>query len=216
MKNIRTKKLYGIGINDADYVVKIQESYYVEGKRHRKTTWECPYYVKWKGILSRCYSEQHIERKPTYALCFICKEWLTFSNFKYWMEQQDYEGKALDKDLLVYQNKVYSPATCVFVDTEINNFLCLCDARRGDYPIGVSDQRNTTKYRARIYTGNKQTLLGYFNTPEEAHRAWQVAKITYGETLIAKQKDPVIISGLQRAINKIKEDYNQNIETKDF
>jgi hypothetical protein len=31
MKNIRTKKLYGIGINDADYVVKIQESYYVEG-----------------------------------------------------------------------------------------------------------------------------------------------------------------------------------------
>ena len=49
MKNIRTKKLYGIGINDADYVVKIQESYYVEGKRHRKTTWECPYYVKMEG-----------------------------------------------------------------------------------------------------------------------------------------------------------------------
>ena len=50
----------------------------------------------------------------------------------------------------------------------------------------------------------------------EAHRAWQLAKITCGEILISNQKDPVIISGLQRAINKIKEDYNQNIETKDF
>lgn len=47
--------------------------------------------------------------------CSVCEEWLTFSNFKRWMEQQDYEGKALDKDLLVSQNKTYSSETCVFV-----------------------------------------------------------------------------------------------------
>ena len=74
-------------------------------------------------MLQRCYSESHLVRQPTYKGCSVCEEWLTFSNFKSWMEQQDWEGKQLDKDLLVYKNKIYSPETCVFVSSVINSFF---------------------------------------------------------------------------------------------
>ena len=50
------------------------------------------------------------------------------------MEQQDYDGKHLDKDLLVCNNKVYSPETCVFVPREINQFLTKSNNSRGKYP----------------------------------------------------------------------------------
>ncbi len=192
----------------------------VNGKRKQKRVWRCPYYTKWMSMLKRCYSENSLTTNPTYKGCSVCDEWLTFSNFKSWMETQDWEGKALDKDLLVYQNKVYSPETCCFISSKLNTFLVKSDKIRGDYPLGVSlhsDNRcNSQALVAFIKDGRASKYLGRFKDAMEAHRAWQLAKITYGEILISNQKDPVIISGLQRAINKIKEDYNQNIETKDF
>ena len=172
------------------------------------------------SMLKRCYSENSLTTNPTYKGCSVCDEWLTFSNFRRWMETQDWEGKALDKDLLVYQNKIYSPETCCFISSKLNTFLVKSDKIRGDYPLGVSlhsDNRcNSQALVAFIKDGRASKYLGRFKDEMEAHRAWQLAKITYGEILISNQKDPVIISGLQRAINKIKEDYNQNIETKDF
>jgi hypothetical protein len=192
----------------------------VNGKRKQKRVWRCPYYTKWMSMLKRCYSENSLTTNPTYKGCSVCDEWLTFSNFRRWMETQDWEGKALDKDLLVYQNKVYSPETCCFISSKLNTFLVKSDKIRGDYPLGVSlhsDNRcNSQALVAFIKDGRASKYLGRFKDAMEAHRAWQLAKITYGEILISNQKDPVIISGLQRAINKIKEDYNQNIETKDF
>ena len=210
-----------IGINDADYpLIMTVELPYKEGKRQQKVLWRCPYYARWTAMLERCCSERFKNKYQTYNDVTCSKEWLTFSNFKSWMETQDWEGKALDKDLLVYQNKIYSPETCCFISSKLNTFLVKSDKIRGDYPLGVSlhsDNRcNSQALVAFIKDGRASKYLGRFKDAMEAHRAWQLAKITYGEILISNQKDPVIISGLQRAINKIKEDYNQNIETKDF
>lgn len=39
------KLVCGVGINDADYVVKKQETIgYVNGKRKQKLIWVCPFY----------------------------------------------------------------------------------------------------------------------------------------------------------------------------
>ena len=84
------------------------------------------------------------ELRPFYKDITCCQEWLIFSNFKSWMKQQDWEGKQLDKDLLIYQNKIYSPETCVFVDRKINQFLVKSNNSRGKYPLGVS-YRNKNK-----------------------------------------------------------------------
>lgn len=106
------KLIYGVGINDAGYaVMKREEAGYVDGKRKRKLVWACPYFRAWSSMLSRCYSTKWHERYPTYKGCTVSKEWHTFSNFRAWMVTQDWEGKSLDKDLLIEGNKIYSADT---------------------------------------------------------------------------------------------------------
>ena len=90
-KKVTTPKLvFGIGVNNADYVVQKWETVgYVDGKRKRKLVWECPFYRTWKNMLMRCYSTKFQERRPTYKGCSVSEEWKTFSNFRAWMEKQD-------------------------------------------------------------------------------------------------------------------------------
>ena len=123
--NVKGKKLvYGVGINDADYATQIKKTIgYENGKQKQKLIWSCHFYEKWKSMLERCYSERFKIKFPTYKDCTVCEEWLTFSNFKSWMEEQDWQGKELDKDLLVVGNKIYSPQTCCFLTKMINTFI---------------------------------------------------------------------------------------------
>lgn len=93
--------VYGVGVDDLDYPKK---KLLPNGKYSF-----CPYYQRWRGMIRRCYSKAQLGKNPNYEGCTVCDEWLTFSNFKSWMEKQDWEGKELDKDLLVRGNKVYSP-----------------------------------------------------------------------------------------------------------
>lgn len=124
----KTKKVCGVGINDADYATQGRDK--ITGKR-----WWCPYYSRWHSMIKRCYSEKYQEKNPTYKGCAVCEEWLYFSNFKRWVEEQDWKGKHLDKDFLVEGNKVYGPDTCVFMDGSLNTFTTLRAALRGDYPF---------------------------------------------------------------------------------
>ena len=94
------KLVFGVGINDADYVIDKRINASLPGERRsQKVLWACPYYSRWKDVLSRCYAAYHLLKRPNYFDCTVCEEWLLFSNFKKWMEQQDWEGKQLDKDL---------------------------------------------------------------------------------------------------------------------
>ena len=100
------KLVFGVGINDADYVVqKFETIGYVDGKQERKLVWACPYYRAWKNMLARCYYHKVQGNRPTYSGCIVSEEWLRFSNFRRWMANQDFEGKQLDKDLLFEGNK---------------------------------------------------------------------------------------------------------------
>ena len=213
----KKKLIYGIGIVDTNYrLIETIELPKINGKRQQKILWRCPYYIRWLFMLRRCYSENNLTANPTYLGCSVCTEWLTFSNFKSWMEQQDYEGKQLDKDLLVYENKVYSPETCVFVSKEVNVFMVKGDSVRGKYPLGVSYRnKNGFKFQTQICSGDRKHL-GYHPTAEEAHRVWQLAKIERAKCLLEKQTDVRIIAGLRRIINKIQYDCDNNLETVDF
>ncbi len=210
----------GVGINDADY--KTQEYATINNKQVK--IWICPFYQKWINMLKRCYSQEYGTETSTYKDCYVCEEWLYFSNFKSWMETQDWENKQLDKDLLVCNNKIYSPDTCVFIPKEVNIFLTKRNKCRGIYPLGVSYmvksktsiKERTNPFISTISENGKTTYLGYFNLPVEAHRAWQKAKIDLAEVLKKEQTDIRIISGLQRIINKIQYDYDNNLETIDF
>lgn len=170
----KRKPIHGFGINDADYVVVISETIVWDvDKQLTKLVWKCPFYSTWKSMVERCYSKKYLDKKSSYNGCSICEEWKYFSNFKSWMETQDWEGNRLDKDLLIRGNRVYSPDTCIFVSQQVNSFITESQATRGDYPIGVSLRKSGGKFSACCRDGTgKLKSLGYYETPEEAHQAW--------------------------------------------
>lgn len=202
-------KICGIGINDLPYVGNKSEL--VNGKW--KTTWMCPYYARWMSMIHRCYLKAN---ELNYADKFVAEEWWIASKFKSWMEQQDWEGKDLDKDLLVENNKIYSAETCVFVSKEINNFLVKSTRGRGLYPLGVSYDKSKLKFEAYISHGNTKKFLGRFKDPLSAHAMWQKEKISQCENLICKESNPRILLGLSRVKNKIESDYSHQRETVTF
>ena len=172
----RTKLICGVGVNDAEY--NVYEHAIVDGKD--KIVWWCPFYITWKNMLARCYSEKYQSRQPTYKGCSVCEEWLIFSNFKAWMEQQDWEGKQLDKDLLKEDNGVYCPEYCIFVDQRVNKFVTDSAAARGDYMIGVYlyTQKGGSIFLSRCsnpFTG-KREHIGYFTDELQGHLAWKARK----------------------------------------
>lgn len=189
--------LFNVGHNDADYNVTKK----IDGKTHT-----CPFYRKWCSMLKRCYNEKWLSQYPSYRGCTVCEEWLSFMNFKAWMETQEWEGKQLDKDLLS-NSSIYSPESCVFIDAKLNSFLTLSNNSRGNYPLGVTP--NGKKYATHI-SGKH---VGTFETILEAHQIWQKGKIEQAIEYQNIATDVRVKDGLQRVINKLQEDINNNIYT---
>ena len=178
---MKEKKLvYGVGINDADYVVQKSESWQENGKQKRKLIWACPYYDRWNKMIKRCYSEKYQVKNPTYKGCHVYKPWLIFSNFKSWMENQNWEGMQLDKDILFEGNKEYHPDKCVFVHRKVNTFLVDRASKRGEYKIGVylNKTRESKPYQSQCCNPftRKQESLGRFSTEKEAHEVYRKRK----------------------------------------
>lgn len=195
--------VYGVGINDADYKIKRTES--IEGKSI--TVFECPFYKKWKDLIRRCYSSKFHESNPTYFDCEVCDSWLSFMNFKSWMETQEWNNLELDKDLLVPFNRIYSPETCIFIDARLNSFLNL--SQTGQYLIGTRFKHDRDKFEARILDlkTNKRIHLGHFNKNIEAHRAWQKSKLEQIEYLMGEYSDVRVVNSLSRIYCALKSEY---------
>ncbi len=188
MRN-KNKLVYGIGINDADYVVDTKT------ESGRLT---CPFYKKWKAMLERCYSVRNLLRHPSYIGCSVCEEWFTFSNFKKWMEKQDWQGKDLDKDI-IGDGRVYSPENCCFVLPELNNFLTDAKARRGKLMIGVSLHKRNGTYDSMIRNPFTKKLehLGSHDDELKAHKAWLSRKHELACVLADLQDDCRIATALR-------------------
>lgn len=190
------KLIFGVGINDADYAVKPV----VDGVIIR-----CPFYCKWINMLQRCYSKKYQERQKTYIGCSVCDEWLTFSNFKQWMETQDWKGKQLDKDLLKESNKNYSPDVCVFVDAATNTILTNCGRDMRGMPTGV--KKNKKGYQARCSSSGKDVYLGTYDTKERAHKEYLKHKSLIILKCGLSQKDDRVKMALIRRASRMVDVY---------
>ena len=181
--SIRIRKpVYGIGINDADYVVNIS----INGGRRT-----CHYYGVWTDMLRRCYCTKYYAKRPTYRTCTVSEGWLLFSTFRAWMDKQDWRGKQLDKDILNPGNKYYAPENCLFVSCAINNLLTDSGAARGIYPMGVSLRKSNGTFNATVNQFGKAVRLGNFTTPKKASEAYREAKSTYIKEVADGEGEPL-------------------------
>ena len=195
------KLVFGVGVNDLPYRTQVYEEVSKNGgKRIRKAVFLCKYYAAWRDMLRRCNSKKLLEIHPSYSGTSVCSEWLYASEFKKWMEQQDWDGKSLDKDIIAPGSKLYSPETCAFVLPATNTFVVANDARRGDYPIGVSLYKRTGKYQAQCRNpfSEERGYLGLFSTPKEAHEAWRKRKHELAQLVAATESDSRIVEALKK------------------
>lgn len=174
------KKIYGIGINDYNGFVRVKREFLTS-------------YKYWAGMLMRCYSESIHKKRPRYKDCTVCEEWKLFSNFKKWFDENYIEGYQLDKDILFKDNKIYSPETCCFVPTEINNLFEKSNRSRGKYPIGVSFSKSSKDFESYIRADGKRVHLGHYSAPEEAFNVYKLAKEAYISRMAEEYYGKVLI-----------------------
>ena len=177
--------VYGVGITGEKIPV-------VDGKR-------CKQRELWVRMLDRCYSKG--KNKPTYEGCSVSENFKYYPFFKEWCEKQigfDVKGFALDKDILVKGNKVYSEDACVFVPQEINNILTYKKSTNKGLSASVALQKSgrySVSFRKDRITQN----LGRFDTPEEAFQAYKQVKESYIKEVAEKWKgdiDPRVYEAL--------------------
>ena len=163
IKNPYDKEVCGVGcIGEGKY----------DSKFHKKA------YRYWSYMIKRCYDPYELNKRPTYIDVYVCDEWLNFQNFAEWFYDNYYECNglkmSLDKDILVKGNKIYSPNTCIFVPMNINDLFTKTDAKRGEYPIGVSPLRE--KLEVQCHNGNKNKYIGLFEK-NQIREAWLCYKL---------------------------------------
>lgn len=185
------KLVRGVGVNDSVTPTSksiILDGYNPSGGRKYKKVWTCPYYIKWDGMLSRCYGKRTKATKA-WDNCTVCEDWLLFSNFKKWVDAQpcrDWEDMDLDKDLLSSNSKVYSTESCVFVCTKVNGFIKDDMKPKGLYMMGVSWCDRSKPFVASCKDPFKRVtpFIGRFYTEIEAHKAWKERKHKYALDLV--------------------------------
>lgn len=182
IKNPYYPKVYGIGMVGNKYQTTINHKQIKE-------------YEAWCNMLRRCFNEDEKQKYPKYKDSSCCEDWLLFEKFYEWLHSQGNFNEwlkgdkwAVDKDILIKGNKIYSPETCCLVSSNVNGLFLKHDATRGDLPIGVSEHGIGFQARCSNPIINKEIYLGSYSTPTQAFNAYkkykenlikQVAEIEY-------------------------------------
>lgn len=170
-------KVYGVGfIGVGNFTAKIGSEIH-------------PYYDAWRGMFRRSYDEKWHAKCPNYIGCEVDSRWHNYQNFCEWANDQVFfKGYKLDKDLLVKNNKIYGPDTCVFLPNELNCIIAGHFVEREGMPNGVSrvwshKSRNKPWVANMSQRGAKKAVkskcIGYFTTAEEAGQAYIKEKEKY-------------------------------------
>lgn len=115
--------------------------------------------------------------------------------FRRWYLNNYYEIEGermyLTCNILVKNNKIYSPETCIFVPQIIDNIFKTSKNKRGDYPIGVTYNVKKELYQARISEWRKYKSLGYYQTSFEAFQVYKKEKERYVKEVANHYKDQI-------------------------
>ena len=162
-RSMRKSLIYGIGINDYPYPIKVKDKH-------------LNFYKEWRSMFYRTIKKYSKNHKFAYDGVYVCEEWKSLSKFKEWYDEHYIEGNVLDKDICSNGERCYSPQNCAFVPKEINNLLTKPKYQRSkiNLPLGVKRHSKSIirPYYACAQYKDKEIISKPFPTPEEAHLAY--------------------------------------------
>lgn len=146
-------------------------------------------YNTWMCMLNRCYGATHTKKNSPYKDCSVSENFKYYPYFKEWCNKQigfGNKGWALDKDILVKGNRVYSEDTCCLVPAEINSLLTRY-TKESDTCKGVYYNKKLGKFSAHLLG----KYIGLFTTELEAFQVYKQAKEAYIKEVANKWKDRI-------------------------
>lgn len=148
-------------------------------------------YNTWKNMIQRCYSKSQSQKYLAYYdECTVCDEWLNYQNFAKWYDENFYEVEGhrmhIDKDILVKDNKLYSPDTCIIIPQRINMvFMKKNRTKDSDLPNGIN--RCAGGFSS-MYNGKS---LGVYKSLDEALEIYNIKKRIHIKELAEEYKDKI-------------------------
>lgn len=145
-------------------------------------------YTRWMDMMQRCYSKSVHEKFPTYKECSVDPLWHNFQNFAEWYENHEYfnHGYQLDKDLIQFGNKIYSPDLCSLIPRELNMLINDGGSLRNGLPLGIKRCLRTGFYMAGFSKKGKWVNIGSYRTLEQAIKNHHIEKEAYIRELTSK------------------------------
>lgn len=159
-------------------------------------------YTRWVNLINRCYNPNSNNYK-TYGEKGITvdKEWLNFSNFKKWFNENYYdigeEKLVVDKDVLIKNNKVYSSKTCLLLPISFNSMFAGMNeysGKKNKCSAGIRKENNN-KYTLQIFGttfSNFSTLENAIDTRKRIYKDLFVGMVKNYPTMPQKIKDAIL------------------------
>lgn len=158
---------------------------------------QSPAYKCWLDLIRRCFPKTEHERRVSrsYKGCKVCEEWLRFSNFLVWYNENAKSGYCLDKDLFSDSNeKCYSPKTCCFIPKELNNALQVEHLRMQKKETKRFFNKSKGVFEAKLSIKGKTFVIGVFKTEQEAICAYIQKKEEYIRQLAKEYRSRGLIT----------------------
>lgn len=160
--------------------------------------------VLWRAVVARCLPGGSFQSNHnTYV--GVTNGFTDFQQFAEWCQDQyGYMFKEssghywhLDKDMIIRDNKVYSPETYLFIPSRINNlFIAFSKKSRNNLYPGVSFDKTGSRFMVNIRLLNgkdhRQVYLGTYRTLQEAINVYVKSKVDHIKDLCLN--DPEIAS----------------------
>jgi hypothetical protein len=188
MSKFKNGVIFGVAVNDS----KEPTRKLVNGKEVMS-----PAYRAWRDMVKRAYSKKHKDKG--YNDVSVCDEWLLFSNFKKWFDENWFEKGQLDKDLVERGNRIYSPDKCLIISSMVNLFILSNKPKRNGSLIGVYWFAPRGKWQGQISNPftKKSEYLGYFTDEMEGHLAWKKRKHEFACMIADQQEDKRVADALR-------------------
>lgn len=156
-------------------------------------------YQSWRDMIRRCYDTNSTSYK-TYGErgVTVCKEWKNYQTYAKWYDENSTSGWVVDKDLLYYRKKIYSPNTCSFVPTCINSlftggFTSIVYLKKGKWAVQLQKGEKCSKGK------KKQSYFGKYGCKEEALEIYFTEKMKHIKEVVDPFKEgllPVVVENL--------------------